>query len=148
MNQNDEEKKRATKISVNGFTKLYLISKEEECRLVQLLGSFELGTSNLNAEDLVSAKEDWFLTLRHFGMGRKNLLQKEEFLLAKAVQQHGLAAVKFALLGARSEKANDGYQPANFVQLGRYLDPERFERFLNLGVAAHHHKKGLSFGND
>lgn len=91
--------------------------------------------------ELAEACEEWKSTLRHFGMGR-SLLADEEERIARAVQKYGLNAVKLALLGATVEPRGKDWKPDAYVQIVRYLAYDKFQRFLNLGTAEFHKRKG------
>lgn len=72
-------------------------------------------------------------TLRFFKQGR-TLLDVEKFAIGRAIQSHGVAAVKLALSGARYEPGSEKFKPADWVDLNRYLDPKNFKRFIGYGV--------------
>lgn len=90
-------------------------------------------------QDLEDCYRAWLETLRHFKTPRTNILTDEQTLIVRAVQRAGSAkAVAFALRGLQHEAKSEEYNPANFVNLGRVLDPKHFNRFMNLGIQAEH----------
>ena len=91
-------------------------------------------TSNLGA-DIASVEEVFRETLRFFKQGR-TLLDTERMAIGRAIQAHGVKAVEFALCGARHEPKSEKFNPADWVDLNRYLDPKNFKRFLGYGVKA------------
>lgn len=94
----------------------------------------------LNAEGIKICTETWHETLDHFRCGRPNrtLIPGEDVQIARAIQRWGAKPVELALFGARFEPKDDRFDPSKFVRLKRYLDPEHFDRFVNLGVGAKH----------
>lgn len=100
-------------------------------------------THPIDSEAVKAAAEKWRDLLRHFKMGR-SLLPTEEVELGRAIQKHSLDAVILALEGGKAEPKDDKFDPANFVKLRRYLEPDNFERFLNLGVKARVKAAGAS----
>lgn len=74
-------------------------------------------------------------TLRHFKQARA-LLESERLAIGRAIQANGVGAVKLALLGPRTEPRSEKFNPADWVDLNRYLDSKNFKRFLGYGVKA------------
>lgn len=87
----------------------------------------------------------WHETLDHFRCGRpkRTLIPGEDLLIGRAIQRWGYKPVELALYGARFEPKDERFDPSKFVRLKRYLDPENFDRFVNLGVGAKH-KEGAA----
>ncbi len=96
---------------------------------------------SLERADIDLCAEVWRGTLQHFKMDR-TLLESEVFQIAQAIQRKkSHKAVAFALEGARFEPKDDRYNPADFLSLSRILDAEKFDRFMNLGVAEEHRRR-------
>lgn len=77
----------------------------------------------------------WKDTLSFFRINRE-ILPHEQTDIARAIQRYGAQAVDSALYGARKEAKADGYDPASHISIKRVLDPSKFDKFLNLGMAA------------
>jgi hypothetical protein len=76
-------------------------------------------------------------TLRHFGQGR-SLLGTEKLQIGRAIQQHGLPAVKLVLVGAKHDPGSEKFRPADWVDLNRYLSAKNFQRLLGYGARKAH----------
>lgn len=86
--------------------------------------------------------EEYKKTLAFFGI-RRGIRLFDETAIARAIVQHGGDAefVKLAIMGARVEKPNEKYNPAEYCSLGRILDPKKIERFANLGAMTEEHQE-------
>jgi hypothetical protein len=81
----------------------------------------------------------WLETLAYYKAQRPQLAPAEQLEIARAVQRQGSAkAVLYALRGARYEPKSESYDPGKFLKINRVLDPEHFNRFMNLGIQAEH----------
>jgi DNA-binding transcriptional regulator YhcF (GntR family) len=98
---------------------------------------------SLNEENINRSYTAWENLLIHFRMGRA-VLESEKRPLLQAIQRHGINAVEMCFRGAAKEKRSETFDPSNFVKLQRYLGPENFERFINLGVKAFHEDRNAS----
>lgn len=85
------------------------------------------------AEDIITARSELLQTLTHFRQARP-LLAAEDTALARAIQAHGIEAVKMALIGARLEPRTDKFDPADWFSLDRVLLAKNFKRFVGLGA--------------
>src|ERR1700686_2397813 len=79
------------------------------------------------------AKLAWQSVLQRFGAIR-SIGPYEELDLARAIQRFGSEHVLLALLGAENDPSSETYHPGDFLSLKRILDPEKFERFVNIGA--------------
>lgn len=86
-------------------------------------------------KDVQECLKEWGMTLAHFGIHRKPGLH-DETTIGYAVGKYGAEWVRLALIGARKEEKSEGYDPARFVSLRTYLDPEKIERYVNQGSGA------------
>jgi len=86
-------------------------------------------------KDVIACLEEWARTLDHFGINRKPAIH-DEITLARGIAQFGPEWVLLALTGARKEEKTENYDPARFVSLRSYLDPEKIERLVNQGAGA------------
>lgn len=94
----------------------------------------------LSSENIERAKAAWEAVLVHFKAGRASR-ESEIEKLSRWIQREGINALEMAFLGAKNESKGEGFNPADFIKLDRYLSAERFERFLNLGVQAWHRQR-------
>lgn len=93
---------------------------------------------NTLAQQIESLVEIYRETLRHFGQ-RRTLLETEKLAIGRAIQQYKSAkGVELALIGARYEPRSEKFNPADWVDLNRYLDPKNFKRFMGYGVKRVH----------
>lgn len=86
-------------------------------------------------EDINKGIDAWLDTLRHFGMGRTNVLANEDAQIGRAMIRYGVKPVILALIGARFQPKDKRFDPGKFVSLTHYLDDKNFMRLMNLGVA-------------
>lgn len=84
---------------------------------------------------LRDAIEVWIGTLEHFSVRRK-LRVGEDLEIQRALNKHGDEEVSLALLGARHEEGNDGFNPARHLSLNRIFRPGNFDKLVNLGYMA------------
>lgn len=91
-------------------------------------------------EQVAKACGEFGRTLAHFGQPR-GLLEAEKFAIGRAIQVHGFEAVLMALIGARFEPKSDRFDPADWVNLDRYLMAKNFKRFVGLGAKQVHANK-------
>lgn len=84
------------------------------------------------SKELKSAEEIWEQTLAHF-KAKRPVLERERVKLARMIQEHGFKVVEFALVGQRGEKPNENFDPAQHLSLNRIFDPQKIERFINMG---------------
>lgn len=93
-------------------------------------------------EILEQCYQAWLDTLAFYKAARPQLSPQEQLSIARAVQRQGRAkAVLYALIGARHEPKSETYDPAKFLKINRVLDPEHFNRFMNLGVQAENKRR-------
>lgn len=88
------------------------------------------------SDNLSCVTKTWFDVLKHHGAPRSNLIPGEDLQLANALQRYGRETVELVLLGARYEPASDDFKPSRHLNLRRYFDAEKIQRFLNLGAQA------------
>ncbi len=85
--------------------------------------------------EIAQAEAAWLDCLAFHGAARP-ILATDQTVLTRNIQQRKIEAVLLAIAGMKHEPANDGFKPSNFISLSRLFDPEKFERFVNLGAAA------------
>lgn len=88
-------------------------------------------------EDVDQGIDAWLATLKHFGMGRTNVLANEDYRIASAMTQHGIKPTIFAIEGARYQQSGKTFDPKQFLSLDVILGPKSFTRLMNLGLEAH-----------
>lgn len=98
----------------------------------------EKGATNLYAATL-ACKSMWLDTMHALGSPRDSVTSAEETLITRAIQKHGSDTVYEALLGARFEKAFEGFNPRENVDITRILladktGRERIQKFVELGA--------------
>lgn len=67
----------------------------------------------------------------------------EEMAIARAIHEHGAEAVELSLLGAREQRKSDDYDPSDWVNLQRYLEPKAMGTLVNLGARARNRQRRL-----
>lgn len=87
--------------------------------------------------------DEWRKTLTHFGIEKDPRLDSAP--LARLLRVHGEEQTLAALAGMRYEQATKTFNPKLHVSLARCMKPGNFEKFVNLGLAAH---KNKNLGND
>ncbi len=75
----------------------------------------------------------WIETLGHFKIQRP-LNASEETEIIRAIQRWSVEYVDTALYGARFEPKNKDFDPKDHISLGRVLNKDRIEKFVNLGT--------------
>ncbi len=91
------------------------------------------GRPSVASGAIQGAIQEWRETLEHFGIQR-NLIPGEDLEIGRAVQRYGAANVILAFRGARKQKKSPKWDPAEFVNLNKYLDKTAFNRLVNLGA--------------
>jgi hypothetical protein len=86
-------------------------------------------------EQAQEAANAWSECLKKYGAER-NLFPFEHVTLARNIQARGLDAVLLAILGQRYEPESETFKPSRHLSLNRLFDPEKFDRFVNLGAQA------------
>ena len=84
-------------------------------------------------EQIAQACQEYERTLDYFKQTRR-LLECEKMALGRAIQAHGLEALLMALVGAKHEPKTERFDPADWVNLDRYLVTKNFKRFVGLGA--------------
>ncbi len=98
-------------------------------------GNSEPKNPNLPVE-LKKAEEIWLDALKFHNANRAVLSEQEKQTLCRAIQGQGFDVVELALLGAKHEPASESYKPSRHLALSRVFNPEKLERFINLGAQA------------
>jgi hypothetical protein len=98
----------------------------------------EVSLAPLSADAIAEAIEEWGITLKHFGIDRK-ISAHDQTQLARAIQAHGIEAVRLAIRGARYESASENFNPKQHLSLARIFGRDRqgnlrVEKFINLGA--------------
>ncbi|MFO0254947.1 MAG: hypothetical protein ACK52V_12590 [Betaproteobacteria bacterium] len=110
----------------------------------------------INQGEVLSAKQEWTATLRHYGIDRP-ISPADEIEIAKALREHGAESVMLAIRGARHEPRFDRFDPGKHVSLARIFGRDaqgnrRVEKFINLGAqnrsdASEEHQAKLEAAN-
>lgn len=93
-----------------------------------------VGVGELQGQ-IKEASEAWIECLKKWGAERE-LFPWEQVEFARNIQARGIEAVKLAILGQRYEPETETYKPSRHLSLKRLFDPQKFDRFVNLGAQA------------
>ena len=129
-------KPKLDQISTETGTDLRLKTKDERQETKDT--DFEHDKSRLD-----ECLAEWKTTLEYFKITR-SILPGEDIALLRGIKQFGAESVILALKGARREPSGKNYDPANYCSLPRYLNPQKFSRFVSLGSGADPEKMDLS----
>lgn len=81
------------------------------------------------------ASKAWEDCLKKHGAERV-LFPYEHTEIARNIQARGIEAVQLAILGQKYEPESAEFKPSRHLSLKRLFDPQKFDRFVNLGAQA------------